>query len=167
MVERKRLCPQIPLSGIIMESKSRKNLTATWSLCYIEDSDDDLFTVSRMLKRWCKNNDEVALTHFYTVEEALNHLTSPTVRHPDLFLVDLNLDGHSGYSFLSQVQELKNIDTARVVLSSSRNREDIARAYRHGAAGYLHKHVDHREFERRFHTCLDYWFSTIELPKGS
>lgn len=138
--------------------------TRRWTVCYLEDSLDDFFTVKRIVRGWSAGRSDVELVHFRNISQAIEYFSSPASPEPDLTLVDLSLGSESGLDFIRRLQAMKMERCPMVVLSSSRRRQHISEAYRCGAAGYLHKYVDTKQLEARIHACLDYWFGTVELP---
>jgi len=86
---------------------------------------------------------------------------------PDLVLLDLNLPRKSGREVLA---EIKRSDRLRqipvVVLSSSRDGEDVRQSYDLGANSYISKPVDFHSFRIALSSLKRFWFSTVQLPSG-
>ncbi len=57
---------------------------------------------------------------------------------PDILMLDLNLDGRSGFEVLAEMQR-RQMSTKVIVLSMSDQPRDVAEALRMGAAGYVLK----------------------------
>ena len=105
-------------------------------------------------------------------EEALDYLfrrgryTDPeTSPRPDLFLLDLNmpkLDGRQVLEQICSIHELRNIRV--VVLTTSRQEEDITRSYDLGVHSYITKPVDLDQFFDVIRTLEEYWFQIVVLP---
>lgn len=57
---------------------------------------------------------------------------------PDILMLDLNLDGRSGFEVLAEMQR-RQLSTKVIVLSMSDQPRDVAEALRMGAAGYVLK----------------------------
>ena len=105
-------------------------------------------------------------------EEALDYLfrrgryTDPeTFPRPDLFLLDLNmpkLDGRQVLEQICSIHELRNIRV--VVLTTSRQEEDITRSYDLGVHSYITKPVDLDQFFNMIRTLEEYWFQIVVLP---
>lgn len=84
---------------------------------------------------------------------------------PDLVLLDLNLPRKSGREVLTEIKQdprLKSIPV--VVLTTSADEQDIARAYREHANCYLTKPVDLEEFLRVMRSIEDFWLTLVRLP---
>jgi DNA-binding NarL/FixJ family response regulator len=64
--------------------------------------------------------------------------------HPDVMLLDLRLPGTSGFEVLTRVRR-EFADARVVVLSNYQGSEDVYRAVRSGAAGYLTKDASGQE----------------------
>lgn len=64
-----------------------------------------------------------------------------TTLQPDIILLDIKMPGMNGLDTLSRLRELEN-EIPVLMLSMSRDEEDLARALRDGARGYLLKDMD-------------------------
>lgn len=77
---------------------------------------------------------------------------------PRLIITDLKMPRMGGIDLLawmSRKPEFRLIPT--IVLTSSNNQEDIARAYEQGAKGYLIKPVQFAELAKLIRIVADYW----------
>jgi CheY-like chemotaxis protein len=84
---------------------------------------------------------------------------------PSLILLDLNMprmDGHTALARIKEDPDLKKIPV--VVLSTSRAREDILRAYDLGANSYIAKPSSFSGLVQTVNTLNDYWLETVTLP---
>ena len=87
------------------------------------------------------------------------------VRLPDLILLDLNLPRMSGREVLTQIksdERLKSIPV--VVLTTSEDEQDIARAYSQHANCYTTKPVDLEQFLRVIQSIENFWLTLVRLP---
>ena len=105
-------------------------------------------------------------------EEALDYLfrrgryTDPeTSPQPDLFLLDLNMPKLDGRQVLEQIRSIYELRNIRVVvLTTSRQEEDITRSYDLGVHSYITKPVDLDQFFNVIRTLEEYWFQIVVLP---
>lgn len=84
---------------------------------------------------------------------------------PALILLDLNLPKVSGLEVLRRIRE--NPQTKRqlvVILSSSKEQEDVTNGYDSGANGFVRKPVDSKEFTETIARLGLYWLVTNEAP---
>ncbi len=84
---------------------------------------------------------------------------------PDLILLDLNLPRKSGREVLAEVKSepgLKRIPV--VVLTVSRDEEDILKAYNLHANCYISKPLDFNQFMKITRSIEDFWLSIVKLP---
>ena len=87
-------------------------------------------------------------------------------RRPDLVLLDLNMPRKGGLDVLAEMkadESLKNIPV--VVLTTSKSREDVSRAYALHANCFISKPMDFEEFTAAMRTIRSFWFSVVTLPK--
>ena len=91
------------------------------------------------------------------VAKALGYLASKNNNRPCVILLDLNLPGMNGVDFLKAAEAdalLKNIPV--VVLTASKEEQDIVGTFNLGIAGYIFKPVDSKKLEE-FKTIKLYW----------
>jgi len=84
---------------------------------------------------------------------------------PDLVLLDLNLPKKNGMEVLAEIKEdpdLKRIPV--VVLTISKNEQDILRSYDLHANCYIRKPVDLEQFMSVVKAVEDFWFTVVKLP---
>ena len=84
---------------------------------------------------------------------------------PDLILLDLNLPRRDGREVLEDIKNdpaLKHIPV--VILTSSREEEDLIRGYDLGANSYVRKPVDFAQFVNAVHHLQAYWLVLNEPP---
>jgi CheY-like chemotaxis protein len=119
---------------------------AVHTILLIEDNDDDVILTRRALR---KAGVSARLVTLADGEEALRYLLglasfADRDQHPfpELVLLDWKLPRCSGSEVLQRIRARREMDTLPVViLTSSRQQEDIEEAYAHGANSYLHKPV--------------------------
>jgi two-component system response regulator len=83
----------------------------------------------------------------------------------DLILLDLNMPGIDGHHFLELLRaddEFRHVPVA--VWTSSRDKSDVQRAYRHGANAYYRKRSDYTETLLLVRVLTQHWFDTAQLP---
>ncbi len=84
---------------------------------------------------------------------------------PDLVLLDLNMPKKDGCAVLQDLQEDKALRSIPVVvLTTSDNDSDVARAYDLGANCYITKPVGLDEFVRAISSIEEFWFTVVKLP---
>ncbi len=87
------------------------------------------------------------------------------VARPDLILLDLNLPRKDGREVLREIKQdeaLKEIPV--VILTTSRDEQDIVRSYRLHANCYVTKPVGLNEFTNVVHSIENFWFTVVKLP---
>lgn len=84
---------------------------------------------------------------------------------PDLVLLDLNLPRKNGREVLQEMKSDPNLSFIPVVvLTSSRQEEDILRTYRLHANCYISKPVDFEQFLNVVKSIEDFWLTVVKLP---
>jgi len=132
------------------------------NILLVEDDRVDTMTIKRALEEVEINN---RLDTVSNGEEALAYLLSAENELPALILLDLNMPRMNGMEFLRTVKThagFKKIPV--VVLTTSRADQDISASFELGAAGYMVKPLDYREFIEAVVTIARYW-QLSELPE--
>jgi CheY-like chemotaxis protein len=84
---------------------------------------------------------------------------------PDLVLLDLNLPKKDGREVLAVIKgdpDLRRIPV--VVLTTSKEEEDVLRAYNLAANCYVSKPVEFDEFMKVIQMIEDFWLTIVALP---
>ncbi|MBL8422438.1 MAG: response regulator [Candidatus Accumulibacter phosphatis] len=86
---------------------------------------------------------------------------------PDLILLDLKMPGQGGLEFLAAIKQDETLRAIPVVVvTTSLLEADVRRAYELGAAGYVQKPADLREFIATVRILGNYWFKLVRLPQN-
>jgi CheY-like chemotaxis protein len=105
---------------------------------------------------------EEALAYLFRRGKYEDPTTSP---RPDLLLLDLNLPRVDGREVLEQIRaDSKLRRMAVVVLTTSRQEEDILRSYELGCNSFITKPVDLNQFMQVIQALEKYWFQIVVLP---
>ncbi|HCP31707.1 TPA: hypothetical protein DIT45_00380 [Candidatus Acetothermia bacterium] len=125
----------------------------------VEDNPNDVTIIKRAMR---KSEVKCELSFARDGEEALNFLYRQgefeDAPRPDLILLDLRLPKIDGLEVLAKIKDdnrLRRIPV--IVLTISTSQEDMVKAYDSGAASYMTKPVDSKDFERLIQTVQDYW----------
>jgi chemotaxis family two-component system response regulator Rcp1 len=87
------------------------------------------------------------------------------VPRPDLVLLDLNLPKKDGREVLAEIktdEDLKRIPV--VILTTSREEEDILKSYNLHANCYITKPIDLNQFMIVVKSIEDFWLTIVRLP---
>jgi two-component system, chemotaxis family, response regulator Rcp1 len=88
-----------------------------------------------------------------------------TARRPDLILLDLNLPCKDGREVLAEIKDdlsLRRIPV--VILTTSRDEQDVLATYYLHANCYIVKPVDFDQFIAVVRSIEDFWFQIVQLP---
>jgi chemotaxis family two-component system response regulator Rcp1 len=84
---------------------------------------------------------------------------------PDLILLDLNLPRKGGREVLAEIKQDSELASIPViVLTTSREEEDVLRSYELHANSYISKPIDLQDFIDVVRSIEDYWLSIVRLP---
>jgi len=129
----------------------------------VEDNMDDAGLTIRALKKYNLANH---LLHLRDGEEALNYLYAPTTNMmPKLILLDLKMPKIDGLEVLRRIkwdEEKKMIPV--VVLTSSKEEQDIVRSYKLGVNAYIVKPVEFESFIRAVAELGLFWLVLNQSP---
>jgi CheY-like chemotaxis protein len=95
------------------------------------------------------------------------YLDSGGAPRPDLVLLDLNmplLDGRGVLKRMRASETLKSIPV--VILTTSKQEEDIVRSYKLGCNSFITKPVEMSAFVEVVKELGSYWFELVTLPGG-
>jgi len=125
----------------------------------VEDNPNDVTIIKRAMR---KSDVKCELYFASDGAEALDALYQTgefaDTPRPDLILLDLRLPKVGGLEVLAKVKEDERLRRIPViVLTESEREEDMVKAYDSGAASYMTKPVDSKDFERLIQTVQDYW----------
>jgi chemotaxis family two-component system response regulator Rcp1 len=84
---------------------------------------------------------------------------------PDLILLDLNLPKKDGREVLAEIKadpDLKRIPV--VILTISKDEEDILKSYNLHANCYITKPIDLAQFMKVVKSIEDFWLTIVKLP---
>ena len=132
------------------------------AILLVEDSPDDEALTLRALK---KNNisNEVVVARDGT--EALAHLHNSGNGLPALVLLDLKLPKVDGLEVLRRIRaEPRTRLLPVVVLTTSKEEQDLLRSYDLGANSYVRKPVDFEQFSEAVRQLGLYWLLLNEPP---
>ncbi len=106
--------------------------------------------------------DGAEAMEFLLQEGAYDADTAP---RPDLVLLDLNMPKIDGRQVLERVRANAGLQSIPViVLTTSRQEEDIIRSYNLGCNSFITKPVDMGDFIKVIRELGHYWFELVTLP---
>jgi two-component system response regulator len=130
----------------------------------VEDSEEDAELTIRALK---KNNLGNNLLHLQDGEEALTYLFGPsTTTLPKLILLDLKMPKIDGIEVLRRIKEDPELRIIPVViLTSSKEEQDIIESYKLGVNAYIVKPVEFDKFISAVSELGMFWMLLNQSPK--
>jgi chemotaxis family two-component system response regulator Rcp1 len=145
---------------------NRWSETKPVEILLIEDSPGDVrLTMEALKEAKVLNNlsvagDGIEAMAFLKREGA--HAKAP---RPDVILLDLNLPKKDGREVLAEIKADANLRRIPVVvLTTSRDEQDIISAYDLHANCYITKPVDFKKFLEVVQSIEDFWLTVVKLP---
>lgn len=132
------------------------------TILLVEDNpDDEKLTMRALAKNKIVNEVVVARDG----QEALDYLLDPANGVPAIVLLDLRLPKVSGLDILRRMRELPRLQLVPVViLTSSREEQDVIAGYKFGCNSYVRKPVDFERFSEAVRELGLYWLVLNEPP---
>ena len=154
---------------MLKNSDERPKKNHPMDILLVEDSPADVKITLRAfseVKSECKlyvvNDGQDALDFIYNKGEYKDKSKFP---RPDLILLDINMPKMNGFEVLENLKsDLEYSSIPVVMLTSSRNEEDIAKSYRKNAASYIPKPVNYKDFVKIVDAFILYWTNVNRLP---
>jgi chemotaxis family two-component system response regulator Rcp1 len=132
----------------------------------VEDNPGDVRLIQEALrdgKVW--NNPHVVTDGEAALDFVFRRGAFSDAPRPDLVLLDLNLPKKDGREVLAAMKgdaDIKRIPV--VVLTTSKEEEDVLRAYNLAANCYVSKPVEFDEFMKVVRMIEDFWLTIVALP---
>jgi two-component system, response regulator len=135
----------------------------------IEDNADDIELTQRAFgKNHIANDVVVARDGAQAAEFLFDPALRETRGYPALILLDLNLPRVSGLELLEKIRSNETTSMIpTVILTSSKQEEDLIEGYRLGVNSYVRKPVDFNEFVEAVRQVGLYWLVLNEAPPTS
>ena len=138
-------------------------MTSTDILLVEDNPDDEALTLRAFRKSNLGNSIVVARDG----AEALDYLFSDENELPRLVLLDWKLPKLSGEDVLKRIRaDMRTKLLPVVILTSSKEQEDLVTSYSLGANSYIRKPVDSSSFFEAIQKVGLYWVVLNELPEG-
>jgi CheY-like chemotaxis protein len=133
----------------------------TLHVLVVDDNDDHRFLTRRALAQ----SPEVTLLFARDGEEALLVCRGPT--RPDLVLLDIKMPRKDGFEVLAALRaDPRTASLPVVMLTSSENGGDVARAKALGADDYVTKPLDAKTFGERVRGIVAAWRDEATRRRG-
>ena len=133
----------------------------------VEDNEGDVRLTKEALKEAkVRNNLHVARDGIEAMEFLQRNGKNADAVRPDLILLDLNLPRMDGREVLAQVKadnDLRRIPV--VILTTSKDDEDILKTYDLHANCYITKPVGLEQFITVVKSVEDFWLTIVKLPQ--
>jgi len=150
-------------------TRSEKRSYDPIEILLVEDSPGDVRLAQEVFKE-AKVRNELHVVH--NGEEAMDFLRKKgkyeEASRPDIVLLDLNLPRMNGHEVLAEIKkdpDLKRIPV--VVLTVSKDEEDILKSYNLYANCFITKPVDLAQFLEVVKSIEDFWLTIVKLPPNS
>jgi two-component system response regulator len=137
----------------------------------VEDEENDVFFMQEAMKKAGVSNPirvasdgQQAIDYFKGAGKFANREEFPM---PCLVVLDLKLPYVMGLDVLKWIRQQAQVPAIVVILTSSKEEEDIATAYRWGANAYLCKPSDTTKLQDMAKSIKDFWLTQNTPPPES
>ncbi len=133
------------------------------TILLVEDNDDDVQLTLRALKRNKMLNEVVVANDGLAALDLLFGTDAKEPLKPVLILLDLKMPRLGGLDVLKRLYEnegTRHIPT--VVLTTSKEEDDVIKSYKYGANSYIRKPVDFTQFAKAVGQVGMYWLMLNE-----
>jgi len=132
------------------------------SILLVEDNPSDIELTRRALSKGKILNKLIVVEDG---QEALDYLANEAESLPALILLDLKLPKVEGLEVLRRIRATERTRRLPVViLTTSKEEQDVARSYDLGANSYIRKPVDFVQFTQAIQQLGLYWLVVNEAP---
>ena len=139
----------------------------TEPIVLVDDNEDDIVLTRRALERNQIENPLVIARDGAEALELLLGANGETVK-PAMILLDLKLPKVDGLSVLKRLREDTRTSLIPiVVLTSSKQDQDVIAGYALHANSYIHKPVDFDQFSEAIRQIGQYWLHLNEAPPAA
>lgn len=129
------------------------------TLIHIEDREEDILLVKRVLEKQFANVDVVSIADSEKVMHEIKN-GSFLKRRPFMLLIDINMPKISGIELLEELESRKEYNRVpRIILSSSTHPTDLENAYRFHANSYVEKPKSFSNLKETLVTTVNYWLN--------
>ena len=147
-------------------------VTQSATILLVEDSDDDVALTLRAFRKAAIHNPMHVVNDGDAALRYLHGGGGERARRPDelpcLILLDLQLPGTSGLEVLRAIRSDPTTSLLPVViLTSSKEEQDLIEGYRLGANSYIRKPVDLQQFQDAVAQLGLYWLVVNEPPPAT
>lgn len=129
----------------------------------VEDNPDHAFLITQGL-----NESGCEIVHYADGKSILDFFSGdPSCADcPAFILLDLKLPGVDGFEVLREIRKHPKAALIPVIfLTTSKHQQEINKAYRLGASGFVTKSEDFDGLLAKLRRLKDYWLRTVERPK--
>ncbi|WP_247236731.1 response regulator [Telluribacter sp. SYSU D00476] len=133
----------------------------------VEDNRDHWFIIESALKDRLPDVEPVLAINGEEARTYLQNCLDSRANLPKIILLDLYLPTREqGWQLLRELKKEGSpfVQVPVVILSFSKDTNDIAEVYNYGATAYLVKPTDYNSWLKYFETLRQYWWDTVTLP---
>jgi two-component system, response regulator len=137
------------------------------SILVVEDNDDDQLVLANALQMARVDSPLVFVKDVQSAKEYLWQASNDVDTTPCLVLLDLSLPLQGGLEFLQAIRsEPKTRRIPVIVLTGSREQQDLIDSYSYGANSYIAKTGNLAKFYDKISCMCMYWLDICQLPSS-
>ena len=126
----------------------------------VDDTPSDIALTRRALARAGYTVHLEVLQDRNTILQRIEAQNGQTQVLFDLILIDVNMSKVDGYELISAIRNCPStMRTPLVVISTSKDEEEVLRFYDAGASSFIYKTDDFTEYAQTLHEVCSYWLN--------
>lgn len=137
------------------------------SILVVEDNDDDQLVLANAMQEAQVSSPLVFVKDVQSAMDFMGKAMKQPDATPCLVLLDLSLPMQGGLEFLRAIRsEPKTRRIPVIVLTGSREQQDLINSYSYGANSYITKTGNLVEFYDKIRCLCMYWLNICQLPSN-
>lgn len=127
----------------------------------VDDCPDETFLVKRIIEQ---HEQDVELQILQDGAQAVDFLSNPSNKTPDLIILDNKLPLVSGIEVIRALMKYERFQSVPIILISALfSKSEVKEAYRVGARSCVRKALDVTSWNRQLRSILAYWLTINDL----
>ena len=147
----------------------QKVRTDPLSILLVENNPADVMLFKNAIGACSQQTDVHIIHNSETVMDFLqNHEVKYGRKLPDIIILELSIPKIGGMELLKAIKKNpRTVELPVIILTNSINVKDMVESYKQGAAGFIQKSIDFKEYSESMETIVKYWSKVAVLPANA